>query len=112
VPPGREHGQRKLRDRRDAMISSLAADFDMAVAKLTESFKRKELILTFNFLQAKNIGLSLHQEARGKALAQPDAVNVPCRDSNHGQKKSAQLRRRLGALRFHAAPGGKPALRS
>src|SRR5207342_1877352 len=102
----RERLQWEFGKRRDPVIAGLTADRDMAVAEFPEPCARKEVLPALDFLQAEKIRLRLAQEARDEIKPQADGVDVPGRDSQcHRRKKSAQLRRRLGALRFHACAG-------
>ncbi len=107
--------KRQLGDSGHAMIAGLAADGDVRIAKLKENLARKRLPHAFDFLQAEDVRLGLLQKARNKSGTQPDAIDVPGGDFQHearksaqirfGQEKSAQLRRRLGALRFSRCAG-------
>ncbi len=91
----------------NAVIAGLTAHGDVLVADFGENdFARKLLVPAFDFLQAKDVGHGLGEEARNKPEAQADGIDIPAGDSkHHAHKKSAQLRRRLGALRFHACAG-------
>ena len=97
--------ERQLGYRGDAMIAGLAADGDVRIAQLQENLARKQLLHAFDFLQAKDVGPRLLQEAGNQSGTQPDAIDIPGGDFDHWARKKRPTPAKVGRFAFSRCAG-------